>query len=84
MAQWRSWRWLREITPTNITLRSIEATCSPSGDPDGLDIALATGPGVRGIRGYAWPVSSSASGRLDRIRVTGPIGDPRIIRVAER
>ena len=37
-----------------------------------------------GTRGYALPVSSSASDRLHRIRVTGPIGDPRSIRGAER
>ena len=35
-------------------------------------------------RGYALPVSSSASDGLHRIRVTGPHSDPRSIGVAER
>jgi hypothetical protein len=45
-----------------------------------------TGDGARarGSRGYACPMSSFASDRLYRIRVTGPDGDPRSIRVAER
>ena len=55
-----------------------------SADPDGSDIDLATGLGVHGTRGYAPPVSSSASDRLDRIRVDQPQGDPSGITNAER
>jgi hypothetical protein len=35
-------------------------------------------------RGYTLPVSSSPSDGFHRIRVTGPDGDPRSIRVAGR
>jgi len=45
--------------------------------------SLTWGVTASGTRGYALPVSSSASDGLHRIRVTGPDGDPRSIRVAE-